>query len=106
MAERTVELVLRCLASLNVSNYERDKVGYPVGDHRLFGVSRRLVPGPGGLPCGAITIESSPARSYPVSEAEASIRKVAMPPQRCGSVLVGVVGAQPVQMQQIGRAHV
>jgi len=77
---------------------ELHEVLISVSDDRVLDWACRVLPGPGGLPGGAVSVETGSGSCDPVTEPLAGVGEVAMPAQRGGAVLLRVVGGQLMQM--------
>mgnify|MGYP001020131423 CR=1 FL=1 len=94
-----VERVFGVLALVDLVEDELDEVFVAVGDRRLVHVISGFFARPGGLAGGTVAVQPGAGGSDPVAQALAGVGEVAMPAQWCGAVLVGVVGAQPVEVE-------
>lgn len=99
IVETRVELILSRLPSGNIGGHERFGVCRAACEHDIIDRGSGVLAGPGGLPSGAITIQACSGSGNPVAEPVPCVGEVAVPPERCGAVLVGVVGAESMQVQ-------
>jgi hypothetical protein len=93
------ERVLSQSAAINVVNDEPYEVLIAVTDHDVLDGGGGRLAWPGGLPCRPVAVEPGTRGGDPVVKTLAGVGEVAVPAEGCGAVLVGVVGAEPVQVE-------
>ena len=91
-----LKLDLDLAASGDVSNDKSRKVVVAVFDHDILDRLGGRFSRPDSLPRGSITLESRPRRRYPVVETLSGVGEVTVPAEWCRTVLIRVVGAEPM----------
>src|SRR5699024_4643565 len=74
------------------------EVGIPVSDDLFDDLDRSIFTGPEGLASRTIPIEPCATCGDPIAQTLPRIGEVSMPPQWRRSILVRVIGAEPVQV--------
>ena len=97
---RAVERFLGSLTFGDLVEHELHEVFGTVGDDDILDRRGWVLAGPARLPCRSVSVEPGAGRRYPIAEPGAGVGEVAVPSQRRGAVLLGVVGAQPVQVER------
>ena len=80
----------------DVLDHELYEVLISITDDNVFDDVGRWFSWPSRLPSRSVPFEPRPRDRDPVAKPMAGIRKVAMPADWGGAVLVGVIGAEPV----------
>lgn len=96
---RRFESNLGGAATGDVVDDKAHEVVVAVGDLYFFDCVCRRLARPGGLPCRSVAVEPGARRGDPVVETLAGVGEVSVPAEGRGAVLVGVVGAKPVQVE-------
>ena len=91
-----IELGFGPAASYDVLDYELGEVPVAVADRNVLHGIGGWFSWPNCLPSGAVAVKARAGGGYPVVEALAGVREVAVPAERGRAVLVGVVGAEPM----------
>ena len=95
--------VERCLCFAppsHVVDDELHEVLVTIPNDDIFDGVGRLFARPRSLPRRSVSLQPRARHRDPVAEPLAGIREVTVPAERGGDVLVGVVGAEPVQVQR------
>lgn len=100
LVQAGVEGVFGGLAFVDLVDDVLDEVGVSVGDDGLVLDGLGFFAGPCGLSGGTVSVEAGTGCGDPVAEEVAGVGEVAVSSQGCGTVLFGVIGAEPVQVQR------
>ena len=87
-------------ASVDVLDDEQHEVLVAIADDNVFDRVGRRFPWPRSLPRRPVPLQPGPRHCHPVAEPLAGIREITVPAERGGAVLVGVEGAEPVQVER------
>jgi hypothetical protein len=85
-------------APRDIVHHELHEVLFTIADHDVLDDIRGCIAWPSGLTGRSVALESGARCCYPVVEALPGVGEVAVPAEWGGAVLVGVVGAEPVQV--------